>query len=182
MKVSFLERVGRGEACHIFHYFAHNAGSMATAAEDTPVPLRQRAGAAGIAACVSAIVVNPLDVVKIRIQAQMFNYQASSAVAPYKSPTSYNGVNLRRPLQISLATATATQGCPPKCPTIGNVSAKRLMCAPECNVYTSSLDVMRKIVRQEAGLALFQGWHFSGLVCGTFTSVCGTRYVSLRYS
>ena len=33
----------------------------------------------------------------------------------------------------------------------------RRLCAPECNVYASSLDVVRKIVRQEGPLALFRG-------------------------
>ena len=53
--------------------------------------------------------------------------------------------------------ALAVAGCPPTCPTTGNPHVPRRLCAPECATYTSSFDVLRKIVRQEGARALFRG-------------------------
>ena len=138
---------------------------------DEPVPLRQRAGAAGVAACVSAVVVNPLDVVKTRIQASAYAAPShGETTGRYSSSTSSPLLSRRVPPRVSLATAAATgtgmgsstgtatgmTSCPPQCPTLGNASAPPL-CAPECNRYTSSLDVLRKIVRQEGISVLWRG-------------------------
>lgn len=118
--------------------------------ESEEVPLRRRAGAAGIAACVSAVVVNPLDVVKTRMQAQGFTHV--SAATPFRHVVPAGAFPPRRPLRISLA-----PGCPPRCPTTGNPTVTRLLCAPECNTYPSTIDVVRKILRQEGPRALFRG-------------------------
>ena len=118
--------------------------------ESEEVPLRRRAGAAGIAACVSAVVVTPLDVVKTRMQAQGFTHV--SAATPFRHVVPAGAFPPRRPLRISLA-----PGCPPRCPTTGNPTVTRLLCAPECNTYPSTIDVVRKILRQEGPRALFRG-------------------------
>ena len=120
------------------------------------VPLRRRAAAAGIAACVSAVVVNPLDVVKTRIQAQGFRHAAAvpatDARAGFSGRTHAGAPQFRAPSR-----ALAVAGCPPTCPTTGNPHVPRRLCAPECATYTSSFDVLRKIVRQEGARALFRG-------------------------
>jgi solute carrier family 25 protein 39/40 len=43
------------------------------------------------------------------------------------------------------------------CPTTGNPAFPKRLCAPECQVYSGSLDVFRKVVRQEGVRALFRG-------------------------
>ena len=103
-----------------------------------PASARRRGGHRGV--------VNPLDVVKTRIQAQGFRHAAAF-------PSERAGFSGRRAPSLTLATL----GCPPKCPTTGNPHLPRRLCAPECEVYTSSFDVLRKIVRQEGARALFRG-------------------------
>ena len=129
---------------------SESGARLVPAMETEEVPLRRRAGAAGIAACVSAVVVNPLDVVKTRMQAQGFTHV--SAATPFRHVVPAGAFPPRRPLQISLA-----PGCPPRCPTTGNPTVTRLLCGPECNTYASTLDVVRKILRQEGPRALFRG-------------------------
>lgn len=120
------------------------------------VPLRRRAAAAGIAACVSAVVVNPLDVVKTRIQAQGFRHAA--AVPATDARAGFSGrTHASAPQFRANSRALAVAGCPPTCPTTGNPHVPRRLCAPECATYTSSFDVLRKIVRQEGARALFRG-------------------------
>ena len=120
------------------------------------VPLRRRAAAAGIAACVSAVVVNPLDVVKTRIQAQGFRHAA--AVPATDARAGFSGrAHASAPQFRANSRALAVAGCPPTCPTTGNPHVPRRLCAPECATYTSSFDVLRKIVRQEGARALFRG-------------------------
>mgnify|MGYP001981401250 CR=1 FL=1 len=150
-----VDVLGFGDLARAPRHRARRPFATAMDAEEG-VSLRRRAAAAGIAACVSAVVVNPLDVVKTRIQAQGFRHAA--AVPATDARAGFSGrTHASAPQFRANSRALAVAGCPPTCPTTGNPHVPRRLCAPECATYTSSFDVLRKIVRQEGARALFRG-------------------------
>lgn len=108
--------------------------------------LPERAFSAAGAAFLSAILVNPLDVAKTRLQAQ-------AAGVPYSHPLS------------NLTTRMAFFGphmmfadlrCSPSCTRAG-IHGTVAICPPDCFHYKGTLDVFYKIVRQEGLSALWRG-------------------------
>ncbi|GMH43459.1 hypothetical protein BSKO_11381 [Bryopsis sp. KO-2023] len=97
---------------------------------------RKTAAAAG-ASVLSVLVTTPLDVIKNRMQAQ----QAA-------------GMS-RRVLEPAME-RFAMVGCPTACPRVGNAALPPI-CPPECYVYESTLDAVRKIARQEGTQVLWRG-------------------------
>ena len=118
------------------------------------VQLRRRAAAVGIAACVSAVVVNPLDVVKAR-------HSGAGIVGRRRRfrPRTRGPASIRPGTRERVSSARV----PAPSPSPGvlrrarrrNPHVPRRLCAPECATYTSSFDVLRKIVRQEGARRCF---------------------------
>ncbi|KAJ7563762.1 hypothetical protein O6H91_03G125300 [Diphasiastrum complanatum] len=107
---------------------------------------KDRAVSAAGAAFVSAILVNPLDVAKVRLQAQ-------AAGVPYQEPWQY----AYRHANTNLDNKIFADGkCPPVCPRGGTAGVVPL-CPPDCFRYKGTLDVFYKVVRQEGYLRLWRG-------------------------
>ncbi|CAM6091412.1 unnamed protein product [Calypogeia fissa] len=106
------------------------------------VNLREKAISAAGAAFLSAVLVNPLDVAKTRLQAQAagFDYNSNGHL-----PSSRG--------QERILTAGK---CPPVCPRLGNAALAPL-CEPTCFQYKDTWDVFKKVVRQEGALRLWRG-------------------------
>ncbi|KAL2345881.1 hypothetical protein Fmac_007166 [Flemingia macrophylla] len=89
------------------------------------------------AAFVSAIIVNPLDVAKTRLQAQ-------AAGVPCRVPSSYQTNTMMHEI---------------RCPAIHSFSGSE--CPSGCNRYKGTLDVFYKVIRQEGFMRLWRGTNAS---------------------
>lgn len=106
----------------------------------------ERAFSAAGAAFLSAIIVNPLDVAKTRLQAQ-------AAGVPYSHPLS----NLTSRMAFFGPTMMfADLRCSPSCTRAG-IQGTVSICPPDCFQYKGTLDVFYKIIRQEGFLRLWRG-------------------------
>ncbi|XP_061363375.1 mitochondrial carrier protein MTM1-like isoform X2 [Gastrolobium bilobum] len=109
---------------------------------DTQLSIGERALSASGAAFLSAIIVNPLDVAKTRLQAQAAGvpYQGISQMSSFQTKTMVHEVT---------------------CPGMNAVSASDLQCPSGCNRYKGTLDVLYKVIRQEGFTRLWRGTNAS---------------------
>ncbi|PIN08771.1 Mitochondrial carrier protein CGI-69 [Handroanthus impetiginosus] len=108
--------------------------------------LLERAFSAAGAAFLSAVLVNPLDVAKTRLQAQ-------AAGAPHSHPLS--NITSRMAL-FGPHMMFADLRCSPSCTRAG-IHGTVAMCPPDCFHYKGTLDVFYKIIRQEGFSGLWRG-------------------------
>ncbi|XP_022770535.1 mitochondrial carrier protein MTM1-like isoform X1 [Durio zibethinus] len=106
---------------------------------DVDLSFGERAFSAAGAAFLSAVIVNPLDVAKTRLQAQ-------AAGVPYKTCLETN--TMFPELRSSQSCARSVLGSEP-------------VCSPECNRYKGTLDVFYKVIRQEGFARLWRGTNAS---------------------
>ncbi|KNA12375.1 hypothetical protein SOVF_126480 [Spinacia oleracea] len=98
------------------------------------------------AAFLSAVIVNPLDVAKTRLQAQAAGAQYAHPLSNSLSRMAVFGPNM----------LFADLRCSPSCAR-GGIQGTVSMCPPDCFQYKGTLDVMYKIARQEGITRLWRG-------------------------
>ncbi|GLT35837.1 hypothetical protein SLA2020_102550 [Shorea laevis] len=115
-------------------------------ASDTQLGIAERAFSAAGAAFLSAIIVNPLDVAKTRLQAQAAGVHYSHPLSNIIGRMAYFGPNMM----------FADLRCSPSCARAG-VHGTVSICPPDCFQYKGTLDVFIKIIRQEGFSRLWRG-------------------------
>ncbi|XP_071707057.1 mitochondrial carrier protein MTM1-like [Rutidosis leptorrhynchoides] len=106
----------------------------------------ERALSAAGAAFLSAIIVNPLDVAKTRLQAQAAGVAYSHPMTNHTTRMAVFGPNM----------LFADLRCSPSCTRAG-VHGTVSICPPDCFEYKGTLDVFYKIIRQEGVSRLWRG-------------------------
>ncbi|PRQ60336.1 putative mitochondrial carrier domain-containing protein [Rosa chinensis] len=121
-------------------------GERCKTTSDWKLGVAERAFSAAGAAFLSAIIVNPLDVAKTRLQAQ-------AAGVPYSHPLS----NITSRMAFFGPTMLfADLRCSPSCTRAG-IHGTVSICPPDCFQYKGTLDVFYKIIRQEGFARLWRG-------------------------
>lgn len=108
--------------------------------------LAAKALSAAGAAFLSAIVMNPLDVAKTRLQAQAAGTQYSHPLSNLTSRMQFFGPTMM----------FADLRCSPTCTRAG-IQGTVSICPPDCFQYKGTVDVLHKIVRQEGLARLWRG-------------------------
>ncbi|KAL8160312.1 hypothetical protein V2J09_001849 [Rumex salicifolius] len=109
-------------------------------------PFVAKALSAAGAAFLSAVLVNPLDVAKTRLQTQ-------AAGAPYSHPL---GNVISRMAFFGPTMMFADLRCSPSCARAG-IQGTVSICPPDCFQYKGTFDTLYKIARQEGLLRLWRG-------------------------
>ncbi|KAM3682057.1 hypothetical protein ACB094_12G042300 [Castanea mollissima] len=121
-------------------------GLGSTATQSSTLGFGERAVSAAGAAFLSAIIVNPLDVVKTRLQAQAAGVAYSHPLSNIMNRMAYFGPK----------TMFTDLRCSPSCARAG-IHGTVALCPPDCFQYKGTLDVFYKIVRQEGFARLWRG-------------------------
>ncbi|PON96879.1 Mitochondrial substrate/solute carrier [Trema orientale] len=113
---------------------------------DEKLGVVERAFSAAGAAFLSAIIVNPLDLAKTRLQAQAAGVAYSHPLSNLTSRMAYFGPSM----------LFADLRCSPSC-THAGIHGTVAICPPHCFQYKGTLDVFHKVIRQEGFLRLWRG-------------------------
>ncbi|KAJ9139795.1 hypothetical protein P3X46_030494 [Hevea brasiliensis] len=126
--------------------FSASQPQQSNSKTDGNLGLGERALSAAGAAFLSAIIVNPLDVAKTRLQAQAAGVPYSHPLSNITSRMAYFGPNMM----------FADLRCSPSCTRAG-IHGTVSICPPDCFQYKGTLDVFHKIIRQEGIARLWRG-------------------------
>uniref|UniRef100_A0A5B6ZF52 Mitochondrial carrier protein MTM1 n=1 Tax=Davidia involucrata TaxID=16924 RepID=A0A5B6ZF52_DAVIN len=140
--VSLMSESMMTEGFEASHSLPHRPNTTSDGNLGFPV----RAFSAAGASILSAILVNPLDVAKTRLQAQAAGVPYSHPLSNLTSRMAFFGPNMM----------FADLRCSPSCTRAG-IHGTVAICPPDCFQYKGTLDVFYKIIRQEGFVRLWRG-------------------------